>query len=87
MPKPQPQPCATWIRHAIRVWMQAVEESTHVPRTGLEILLFLSANAALRDAGAAGIRVHYRALDVGADPSSVPVLRRRSEPSPRALDS
>lgn len=54
-----------------RVWMcEAVEESTHVPAHKARILLFLSAMRHFRDAlEAAGIRVHYRALDAEADPS------------------
>jgi deoxyribodipyrimidine photolyase-related protein len=54
-----------------RVWMcEAVEESTHAPSHKARILLFLSAMRHFRDAlEAEGIRVHYRALDVEADPS------------------
>lgn len=67
---PKPQPCATWIRHAIGSGCEAVEESTHVPSHRARILLFLSAMRHFRDAlEAAGIRVYYRALDVEADPS------------------
>jgi deoxyribodipyrimidine photolyase-like uncharacterized protein len=54
-----------------RVWMcEAVEESTHVPSHKARILLFLSAMRHFRDAlKAIGIRVHYRALEIEADPS------------------
>jgi deoxyribodipyrimidine photolyase-related protein len=54
-----------------RVWMcEAVEESTHVPSHNARILLFLSAMRHFRDAlEGKGTRVHYRALDVEADPS------------------
>jgi deoxyribodipyrimidine photolyase-related protein len=63
------------------VWMcESVQESTHVPSHKARILLFVSAMRHFRDElREAGIRVHYRALDVEDDPSLAAGLRAAIE--------